>query len=125
MDTVTLWFLGITIFVLVSACVFLFYSSISKGETLRAMQEANQKLTRSLEELDEQAKMIVRTDIELNKFHEEMDKRLDGLNALQRMSRQMSQALNKNEIFQSISARLFEDLGFSRCSSRRPTTTRP
>ena len=64
--------------------------------------------------LDEQAKLIVRTDLELNKTREEMDKRLNGLNALQRTSRQMSQALNENEIFQRISPALFEDLGFAR-----------
>ena len=78
------------------------------------MKEAHKKLMRSFNDLDEQAKMIVRTDLELNKIREEMDKRLNGLNALQRTSRQMSQALNENEIFQKISPALFEDLGFAR-----------
>ncbi len=78
------------------------------------MNEAHKKLMRSFNDLDEQAKMIVRTDLELNKTREEMDKRLNGLNALQRTSRQMSQALNESEIFQRISPALFEDLGFAR-----------
>ena len=78
------------------------------------MKEALKKLMRSFNDLDEQAKMIVRTDLELNKIREEMDKRLNGLNALQRTSRQMSQALNKTEVFQKISPTLFEDLGFAR-----------
>jgi signal transduction histidine kinase len=78
------------------------------------MKEAHSRLMRSFNDLDEQAKLIVRTDLELNKTREEMDKRLNGLNAVQRTSRQMSQALNESEIFQRVSPSLFEDLGFAR-----------
>jgi len=117
MDTSTLeilWVLGIVIFVLLCATTYLFYATLTKEETVNTMKEEHKKLMRSFNDLDEQAKMIVRTDLELNKIREEMDKRLNGLNALQRTSRQMSQALNKSEIFQKISPVLFEDLGFSR-----------
>ena len=85
-----------------------------KSETIRQMNASHQKLMRSFNELDEQAKLIVRTDLELNKAQEELDKRLNGINALQRTSRQISQALNENEIFQKLNHALFEELGFSR-----------
>ena len=117
MDTTTiqsLWTLGIIIFILLCASTYLFYSIITKEEIIKRMKEELRKLMRSFNDLDEQAKMIVRTDLELNKIREEMDLRLNGLNALQRTSRQMSQALNKGEIFQKISPTLFEDLGFAR-----------
>ena len=111
---IILWTLAITILTLLCAAVYFFVDSTNKELTINEMKEKNTKLMRSFDDLDEQAKLIVRTDLELNKTREEMDKRLNGLNALQRTSRQMSQALNEAEIFQRISPALFEDLGFTR-----------
>jgi hypothetical protein len=113
-NTELIWGLGIVIFILLGAALFLLYSFIAKEETIKEMKDKHEKLMRSFNDLDEQAKLIVRTDLELNKIREEMNKRLNGLNAVQRTSRQMSQALNENEIFQRISQTLFEDLGFAR-----------
>ncbi len=110
----TLMILVILAVVLAGATVYLFIAFIVKENTITAMKEAHNKLMRSFNDLDEQAKLIVRTDLELNKTREEMDKRLNGLNALQRVSRQMSQALNESEVFQRLSTTLFEDLGFAR-----------
>jgi signal transduction histidine kinase len=106
--------LGILILVLASATAYLIYAFITKETTIKEMTDAHHRLMRSFNDLDEQAKLIVRTDLELHKTREEMDKRLNGLNALQRTSRQMSQALNEGEILQRISPALFEDLGFAR-----------
>jgi len=106
--------LGILTFILACTTAYLFAAFVAKENIIRQMNEAHQKLMRSFNDLDEQAKLIVRTDLELNKTREEMDKRLNGLNALQRTSRQMSQALNETEIFQRVSPTLFEDLGFAR-----------
>ena len=117
MDNTTseiLWTLGAIIVILLSATAFLLYAYISKEETIKKMNRSHNKLMRSFNDLDEQAKLIVRTDLELNKTREEMDKRLNGLNALQRTSRQLSQALNETEVFQKITPGLFEDLGFTR-----------
>lgn len=117
MDTSTpeiIWALGIIIFILLCATAYLLYSFITKDEIIKEMKDAHNKLMRSFNDLDEQAKLIIRTDLELNKIREEMDKRLNGLNALQRTSRQLSHALNENEVFQKISPALFEDLGFTR-----------
>jgi len=105
---------GIILFILVCGLVYFIYSFISKDETLKGLTEEHKKLLRSFNDLDEQARLIVRTDLELTKAREEMDKRLNALNALQRSSRQISQALNENEIFQKLTSNLFEDLGFSR-----------
>ena len=108
------WTLGGIIIVLLIATIYLFYGFITKEDAIKEMTDKLNKLMRSFNDLDEQAKLIVRIDLELSKIREEMDKRLNGLNALQRTSRQMSQALNANEIFQRISPALFEDLGFTR-----------
>ena len=84
-----------------------------REEKIKHLEASHKKLMRSFNELDEQAKLIVRTDLELNKAQEELDKRLNGINALQRASRQISQALNETEIFQKLNPLLFEELGFS------------
>ena len=117
MDTTTLetlWTLGIVIFILLCTATYLFYALSTKEDAINTMKEAHKKLMRSFNDLDEQAKLIVRTDLELNKIREEMDKRLNGLHTLQRTTRQMNQALNESEAFQKISPALFEDLGFTR-----------
>jgi len=115
MDSNTLLLiLGSLLFVVICALVYFIYSVATKEDSLKALTEENKKIVRSFNDLDEQARLIVRTDLELTKAREEMDKRLNSLNALQRTSRQISQALSEAEIFQRLSTGLFEDLGFLR-----------
>jgi len=109
-----LWILGICVLILLGATVYLFYAFLTKEETIQQMKKEHNRLMRSFNDLDEQAKLIVRTDLELNRAQEELDKRLNGLNALQRTSHQISQALNESEIFQKVSLSLFENLVFAR-----------
>jgi signal transduction histidine kinase len=83
-------------------------------ERLKQLQLEAEKLKKSLEEMDEQAKLIVRTDMELNKTQEELDKKITGLYALQRLSRAVSTTLEENQIFKMIEASYLEDLGFEK-----------
>lgn len=115
MDSNTLLLiLGMLLFIVICVLVYFIYSAITKEEYLKTLTEENKKIVRSFNDLDEQARLIVRTDLELTKAREEMDKRLNALNALQRSSRQISQALSEAEIFQRLTSNLFEDLGFAR-----------
>lgn len=98
---------------LLGTLLFLLNALSSRNITIKKMLEDHERLMRSFNELDEQAKLIVRTDLELNKAQEELDKRLNGINALQRASKQISQALNETEIFQRLGPDLFEELGFN------------
>ena len=72
---------------------------IDKNEKIKNLQNLFEKLKKSFNNLDEQAKLIVKTDLELNKTQEELDKRLGGLEALQKISRLISTTLDENEIF--------------------------
>jgi signal transduction histidine kinase len=83
-------------------------------ERLRQLQSSVDNLKRSLDEMDEQAKLIVRTDMELNKTQEELDKKLTGLYALQRLSRAIATTLEENQIFKMIKSTYLEDLGFEK-----------
>jgi signal transduction histidine kinase len=73
-----------------------------------------QNLERTLDEMDGQAKLVVRTDIELNRAQEELDKKITGLYALQTFSRAISSTLDEVQIFSRIEPPLLADLGFEK-----------
>lgn len=89
---------------------FLYYALKEIG----ILKEALQELGKSFAEIDEQAKLIVKTDLELNKTQEELDKRLGGLEALQKTSRLITTTLNENETFHRLNANLLNELGFEK-----------
>jgi signal transduction histidine kinase len=87
---------------------------LSKLEEVKQLQASLNKLKRAFDELDEQAKLIVRTDLTLNKTQEELDKKITGLYTLQKISRLTSTTLDENEIFRRIDESLIADLGFEK-----------
>ena len=107
---ITSLFLIAAIFV-VGVLIFLL---INKNEHIRRLQTDLQDMNKTFNGLDEQAKLIVRTDLELNKAQEELDKRLNGLDALQKTSRLISTTLDENEIFKRLDQSLIVDLGFEK-----------
>ncbi|MFH0827130.1 MAG: GAF domain-containing sensor histidine kinase [Candidatus Omnitrophota bacterium] len=103
-----LGFSGITLSIVLA--ILLLY----KMEKIKLLEQAVGKLKTSLNEMDEQAKLIVRTDMELNKAQEELDKKIVGLYALQKLSRSISTTLEENLIFEMIDASVIEELGFEK-----------
>jgi signal transduction histidine kinase len=97
---------------------FLFISivlwALYQMDKVRQLQAEGLKLKDSLNEMDEQAKLIVRTDMELNKAQEELDKKIISLYALQRLSRSVSKSLEEDQIFKMIDAAVIEDMGFEK-----------
>lgn len=97
-----------------SAILLLSVTVIFKMDRIKQLRATVDRLKKSLEEMDEQAKLIVRTDIELNKTQEELDKKIIGLYALQRLSRAISTTLEESQIFKMVNASYLEDLGFEK-----------
>ncbi len=89
------------------------YFLIGKSEEYKELKASLAKIMNSFNELDEQAKLIVKTDLELNKAQGELDRRLLGLNTLQNLSRTISMTLDEQEIFQKINRDIATELGFS------------
>lgn len=83
----------------------------NEGAQLRASLE---RMKNTVEEMDEQAKLVVRTDIELNKTQEELDKKINGLFTLQRLSRALSSTFDEIQIFGKIETSHLEELGFQK-----------
>jgi len=105
------------IFLLVAsfaAIIILSLVIVKKMDKITAVRAEGQKLKSSLDEMDEQAKLIVRTDMELNKTQEDLDKKITGLYSLQRLSRAISTTLEEGQIFQMIEAHYLEELGFEK-----------
>lgn len=97
-----------------TAMLSLAFVLAGKIEKVKRAQSEINKLKKSLEEMDEQAKLIVRTDIELNKTQEVLDKKIAGLFALQRLSRAISSTLEEEQVFKYIQESHLEDFGFEK-----------
>ncbi|MFH1678659.1 MAG: GAF domain-containing sensor histidine kinase [Candidatus Omnitrophota bacterium] len=85
-----------------------------KSERIKQLRLAAEQLRSSLDQMDEQAKLIVRTDLELNKIQEELDKKISGLYTLQRLSRAFASTLDEKEIFKQIKTQHIEELGMQK-----------
>jgi len=93
---------------------FLLYILIGKNEECQEAVMKYKHLQASFDNLDEQAKLIVKTDLELNRAQEELDKRFSSLDALQKISRQISTTLEEKEIFHRLNNALITDLEFEK-----------
>lgn len=99
----------VLIVALVVAATYLYEKNKQAGADIN-------KLKRSLDEMDEQAKLIVRTDMELNKTQEELDKKISGLYALQQLSRAISTTLEEDRIFKMVEGSRLKELGFEKAA---------
>ena len=97
-----------------STIILLSFAFMVKTRRIKQLNLNIFNLRKSLEEMDEQAKLIVRTDLELNKTHEELDKRINCLFALQRISYDLSRTLDQKEIFLRLSPERVQEIGFSK-----------
>lgn len=97
--------------IVIAAFVFLVIA-ILKIDEAKQLRLAVNRLKKSLEETDEQAKLIFHTDMELNKTQEALDKKITSLYALQKLSRTISTTLEEEQIFKKMDAASFEELGF-------------
>lgn len=100
--------------ILITTIVALTIMILLKNEGIKQLHSEVANLKRSLDEMDEQAKLIVRTDVELNRTQEELDKKITGLYALQGLSRAISTTMIESQIFQRIESGYLEDLGFEK-----------
>lgn len=100
-----------TLFVLAGMLGYFLYYSLKE---IGILKDALLELEKSFAEIDEQAKLIVKTDLELNKTQEELDKRLGGLEALQKTSRLITTTLDENETFRRLNYNLLNELGFEK-----------
>ncbi len=79
----------------------------------RDTEELN-RLRAGYEQLDQQAKLIIRTDLELHRTQEELDRKLASLFALHELGQQLRISLHPDEIYGKLNAQLLTSFGFSK-----------
>ncbi len=70
------------------------------------------QLRSAYDQLDQQAKLIIRTDLELHRAQEELDRRLASLMSLHRLGQQLQVSLQPAEVFGKLDASVVENFGF-------------
>ena len=83
-------------------------------EHQRQVAEELAKVTRAYDQLDAQAKLIIRTDVELHHTQEELDRKLSSLVALQALGQRLRISLHPQEIYAQLTVPLLESFGFSK-----------
>ena len=99
------------------AAVILYVALVVKSETVRKLQNALKNLQQTYDDLDKQAKLIIKTDLELHNAQGELDKKISGLYTLQKISHILSTTLDENEIFTKISTAHLTELRFEKAVS--------
>lgn len=73
-----------------------------------------EKLKASYTGLDEQTKIIIKKDLELNRTQEELDKKVEGLYTLHELGRTMNAIFNSQELLKPINQVFLNKLGFQK-----------
>lgn len=76
--------------------------------------EKNRNLQDIINQLDEQARMIIKTDLALNKVQEELDKKITGLYTLHQLGKKINSTFNVEDLFALIKPPFVSKLGFER-----------
>lgn len=77
-------------------------------------EKFNKRLQNIVDQLDSQAKIIIKTDLALNKVQEDLDKKIASLYTLHELSRKVSSTFNIDTIFSMINHPFVLKLGFSK-----------
>ena len=84
-----------------------------KAELSRRQTDELQRMRNAYDQLDRQAKLIIRTDLELHRTQEELDRRLASLMSLYHLGQQLQVSLRPDEVFQKLDASVVTNFGFS------------
>lgn len=101
---------GLQAFLLLGALTYLTLkveSARQQLEELRGVQDA-------YAQLDQQTKVLIRTDLELHRTQEELDRRLASLMALHTFGRQIQVSMRPEEIYSKLDATLVSHFGFAK-----------
>ncbi len=91
----------------------LFYLA-KQMEHYRTQLDDLNRLRAAYDQLDQQAKLIIRTDVELHRTQEELDRRLASLMSLHQLGQQLQVNLRPDEGFGRLDATIVTNFGFSK-----------
>jgi signal transduction histidine kinase len=100
-----------TILLAITTCVVFIVYFFERSKRIDS-EAKNSKLQNIIRQLDEQAKIIIKTDLALNKVQEELDKKITGLYTLHELGKKINSTLNIDELFLLINKPLVQKLSF-------------
>ena len=103
-----------TIILLLILLLITLFSSLSERNKRISAEEKNKGLKDLIRQLDDQARIIIKTDLALNKVQEELDKKITGLYTLHELGKKVSSTFNIEDLFSLINKPLVSKLGFSK-----------
>ena len=77
-------------------------------------EKLNKRLQDIIDQLDSQARIIIKTDLALNKAQEDLDRKITGLYTLHELGKEVSSTFNIENIFSLINQPFVLKLGFSK-----------
>jgi signal transduction histidine kinase len=103
--------LSLAIFLVLIIIVLIFYI-LNKNRVVSILKRNINHLNETLGELDQQAKLIVKSDMELKLYQEEVEDKLNKLTLLKNLILASIHVLDKENILSLINEKIINDLGF-------------
>ena len=101
-----------TAYVLLVMGVLLVYLAVKAGAARRQLSDLH-RLRDAYDQLDQQAKLVIRTDLELHRTQEELDRRLASLMSLHQLGRQLQVSLRPDEVYRKLETAVVSNFGFA------------
>lgn len=98
----------------ISAVVYLVIYIMQRNQIMAKLKDDVGSLTTVVEELDYQAKLIVKSDMELKLYQEEVEDKLNKLTLLKNLIISSVNILDREDLFTQIDEKIISDLGFSK-----------
>lgn len=86
----------------------------SKLQIISILKRNMDYLNQTVQDLDHQAKIIIRSDMELKLYQEEIDDKLNKLSLLKNMLLSSLYVLDRNQLFSQVNEKTINDLGFQK-----------
>ncbi len=99
------------------AAIFIFFTFLylaHKLKTISNLKAENNKLINSLQKLEEQAKLILKNDMDIKLYQQEIEGPKKKISFLRKLLAATSHLLDKDSLFEKINSAFIEELGFKK-----------
>lgn len=104
--------LGGLVFLFFIAIMLLVIYLVKKTQTIALLQGETSRLKKIIEDLDQQAKLIIKSDMEVKVYQQEIDSELNKLTLIRDLILSSIHILDKETLFTQINEKVINTLGF-------------
>ncbi|MCQ9205162.1 MAG: HAMP domain-containing histidine kinase [Omnitrophica bacterium] len=104
----------IIVIVFFSIIVLLSFYLKEKMQAISVLRKELNHLDKTIQDLDQQAKLIIKSDMELNLYQQEIEDKLNKLTLIKNLITSSVHILDTEKLFTQIDAKLINDLGFKK-----------